>query len=190
MDLAAQIAALHRRIDGLAARATVLAVDDTQPQQRTQVGLVGAEVRDQVEHFQPYGFTAVPKAGAEALVIFVGGRRQHPIVMPVNDRRRRLRGLQPGEVAIYTDEGDYLIIRRGGSIEIKGATGVTVTSPNVKFTGSVEIDGDVDIKGNALVEGGSGIVVSHGDVAAGTIQLKTHHHTGVQAGGSITGPPV
>ena len=181
---------LSRRIDNFIARAKVTLVDDGSAQQRVQLQTGPDEVLDDCERFQPYGFSAVPNVGAEAIAVFAGGRRDHPLVLAVDDRRTRLNGLQPGEVCIYTDQGDYVIIRRGGAIEIKGATSVTITTPSAKFTGSLEVDGDCDFKGNVNVEGSSGITVPNGDVVAGAIDLKHHTHTGVASGGSNTGPPV
>lgn len=190
MHVAAVLASLGRRIDNVFARAKVTLVDDTTRGQRVQVAVGEFEVYDLCERPQDYGFSGVPNEGAEAFVCFVGGRRDHPVVMAVSDKRARMHGLQPGEVCIYTDQGDYIIIRRGGAIEISGAASVTVTSPNVKLTGNVEIDGDVDVKGNMTIEGSSGLVVPNGDVVAGAIDLKTHTHTGVTSGGSQTGPPL
>ena len=50
-----------------------------------------------------YGITSHPLKGADALVLAVGGIRQHPIVL-IDDRRYRVRELEEGEVCIYTDE--------------------------------------------------------------------------------------
>lgn len=57
-------------------------------------------------------------AGAEAVVLFPSGDRSHGVVISVADRRYRLKGLKSGEVAIYTDEGDSIILKRGRVTEI------------------------------------------------------------------------
>lgn len=184
------IRGLQQQVNGLIARGKVLLADDSNGQQRVQIAIADALPLDGCEHFQPYGFTSVPPEGAEAIVIFVGGRRDHPLVIAVGDRRTRMKGMAAGEPAMYTDEGDYIIIRRGGAIEIKGAASVTITSPNAKLTGNFEIDGDVDIKGNVNIEGASGITVPNGNVVASGINLDHHTHSGVTSGGSQTGPPL
>jgi phage baseplate assembly protein V len=178
-----------RRLLGIVRRARVSLVDDTQPMQEVQITALADDVLFS-ERFQSYGFTGVPLLGAEAIVLFVGAARNHPVVVAVDDRRYRMANLQPGEVAIYTDQGDYVVIRRGGAMELKAAAGVTITSPSVHLTGSLTVDGDADVKGNANIEGSSGVTVPNGDVVAGAIDLKHHTHTGVTSGGSQTGPPI
>lgn len=64
----------------------------------------------------------MPLPGAEALAAFIGGNRDHGIVIAVDDRRYRLRGLEGGEVAIYTDEGDKIVLKRGNKIEVTTQT--------------------------------------------------------------------
>lgn len=108
----------------LVSRAVVSLADDAPKLQVLQLQLLDSETRDGAERFQEYGFTSVPFASAEAVVLSVGGRRDHLLVVAVDDRRYRLRDLQPGEVALYTDEGDRVHLRRGR---------VTVTSPELRL---------------------------------------------------------
>jgi phage baseplate assembly protein V len=129
---------LSVRLAGLVSRAVVKRVDDGKKRQLVQAGLLEGETRDGLEHFQPYGFTSVPLAGAEGVALFVGGERDHGLVVAVDDRRYRLTGLENGEVALYTDEGDKLVIKRGGTIEVTAATKVVVTTPLVELAGNTE----------------------------------------------------
>ena len=48
---------------------------------------------------------SVPHAGAECVTLSVGGNTDHPVVINVDDRRYRMRGLKTGEMAIYDDQG-------------------------------------------------------------------------------------
>ena len=109
---------LKHQILSLFARGTASLVDDSQGIQELQIELMKDETFDKVERFQNYGFTSVPKPGAEIASLFFGGRRDHGIVICVDDRRYRLKGLKEGEVAIYTDEGDSIILKRGNKIEV------------------------------------------------------------------------
>ena len=52
------------------------------------------------------------------MAIFNGGNRTSGIVVCVEDKRYRLKGLESGEVALYTDEGDSLVLKRDNTIEI------------------------------------------------------------------------
>lgn len=100
------------------ARAVVQLVDDAKKQQMAQLGVLEGEDVDDAEHFQPYGFSSVPFPGAEAIVIFPGGDRGHPLVPVVADRRYRPTGGQAGEVVLYTDEGDQVRLGRGHVISL------------------------------------------------------------------------
>jgi hypothetical protein len=64
----------------------------------------------------------VPPPGAEAIVLAPGGARDGAFVIACGDRRYRLQGLAEGEVALFSDEGDALIFRRGNKVEIRTKT--------------------------------------------------------------------
>lgn len=129
---------LRDAISNLVSRAVVNRVDDARKVQELQLDVLAEETRDGVERFQEYGFTSVPLEGAEAVVLFVGGRRDHGLAVAVDDRRHRPTGLQPGEVAVYTDQGDKVIIKRGGTIEVTASTKVKVDAPLVELAGNAD----------------------------------------------------
>lgn len=129
---------LSVRIAGVVSRAVVKRVDDSKKRQAVQVALLAGETREALEHFQPYGFTSVPQTGAEGVALFPGGERDHGLVVAVDDRRYRLTGLQSGEVALYTDQGDKLVLKRDGTIEVTAATKVVVSAPLVEIAGNTE----------------------------------------------------
>jgi phage gp45-like len=171
----AALRAMRGTIRNAMSRAVVLLADDGKKVQELQIEALEGETRDAVERFQNYGFTANPLAGSEAVVVFLGASRDHGVVVAVDDRRYRLKELQPGEVAIYTDQGDKIVLKRDGNIEVTASTKVTITSPEVEISGDLVVNGDIS--------------VPSGDVTAGSISLKTHVHGGVQTGGGVTGAP-
>ncbi|MBP2314895.1 phage baseplate assembly protein V [Azospirillum soli] len=120
-DFGRLVAPLKRCIQMMLSRAIVTAVEAGR-MQVVQVNLLAGETKDGVEHFEPYGFTSHPHPGAEAAVGFLGGDRSHGIALVVADRRYRIASLQPGEVAIFTDEdqggGHRVVMRRGRVVEI------------------------------------------------------------------------
>ena len=59
------------------------------------------------------GANAQPEA-AEGIAIFLGGQRNHPVVIAVDDRRHRPMGLKPGENAQYDDAQQMTLMRRNG----------------------------------------------------------------------------
>lgn len=125
------------RIKMMVARGVVKAVADSGGIQVIQAGLLADELRGGLERFQNYGFTGVPLSGADAAVVFLGGNRDHGIVLAVDDRRYRLKGLQSGEVAVYTDEGDKIVLKRGGIIEVTASTKVRMVTPKLEVTGDI-----------------------------------------------------
>lgn len=158
------------------ARGTVVLVNATKKLQGLQVRLTAGELKDGAEHFEPYGFTSNPQPGAEVLAAFIGGDRSHAVVLVAADRRYRIQTMASGEVAIYTDEGDYIHFKRGRIIDIETQT------LNIKATTAVNIDSPVINQ--------TGQIVSQGDqIAAGISQIH-HIHSAVQAGSGQSGQPV
>lgn len=145
------LAPMHRRVMLMVSRCVVSLVNDSLEMQRLQVTVLSGEVRDQVERFQEYGFTSNPFAGAEGVMVSVGGNHDHGIVIAVDDRRYRLQGLSGGEVALYDDQGQKVHLTREG-IVIDGAgkplmitntPEVTLDTPVAHLTGSLQVDGAV-----------------------------------------------
>lgn len=139
------LAPLKTRIANMVARSVVQLVDDSTRMQMLQIGALAGETREGVERFQNYGFTSVPLEGAEALVLFVGGRRDHGMAVAVDDRRHRMKGLEKGEVAIYSKFGSSIVLRKNGDIELtaatkfvfnEGARGVAAEGDTVTITGT------------------------------------------------------
>lgn len=132
----------YRRVMMALARAVVRRVAADGGMQVLQLGLMADETKDGVEHFEPYGFTSHPRAGAEAAVLFLGGNRDHGIAVVVADRRYRIRGLESGEVAIHDDQGQSIVLKRDG---------IVVTAPKVT------VDADtVEVVGGSIDLGGAG----------------------------------
>lgn len=163
-------------LNSMLVRGTVVLANAASKMQTLQMRLTAAEVKDGLEHFEPYGFTSNPLAGAEGLAAFLGGDRSHGVLLVVADRRYRIKGLQGGEVAIYTDEGDKIHLKRGRIIDIetdtlniRATTAVNFDTPTITQTGAIE---------------------SQGDQVAGGISQIEHSHSGILPGPGFTGPPV
>lgn len=133
------LAPLRRRIQLMVGRAIVAAIDDSDGIQRLQITLSGDETKDDVERIGQYGLASVPKEGAETVVLFLGGTRDHGVVIACDDRRCRLKGLQEGEVALYTDEGDKIHLKRGNKIDIETGELTVKVSKFLVETGKVSI---------------------------------------------------
>lgn len=140
-DLQKLLRPLATRVANLVSRAVLSRIDDSKKMQLLQLDVLAEETRDGVERVQNYGFTSVPLAGAEAVVLFVGGRREHGLAVAVDDRRYRVTDLQPGEVAMYHKDGASVVLKADGSIEVMPKPGAVV-----KLAGSA----DAVAKGGAL----------------------------------------
>lgn len=143
------LAPLRRGLAHLVARAVVTLVNDSARMQTLQLGLLADEALDGAEHWQPYGFTYKPHAGAEALVLAVGGHRAHSVVIACADRRYRLTGLQDGEVALYDDLGNKVQLLRD-KVQVTAVQALNITAPSVTITGDVVITGTVTNNGKNI----------------------------------------
>lgn len=110
-------------------------------------GLAGETVSGEL--FQHYGFTSAPLAGAEYIAIPVGGNSKHTVVVASEDGRYRVT-LKDGEVALYSDEGDYVHLKRGRVVEVvtetllvKAGTKVRFETPLIEATGEVQAEGNI-----------------------------------------------
>lgn len=167
------LAPLKRRVRLMVARGVVKWVDDAAGLQRVQLALLAGELVDGAEHVQHYGLTSRPFADATAAVVFVGGSRSYPLVIAVDDRRYRLKPLAEGEVALYTDEGDKIHLKRNGNIEVTASTKFKVIAPTVELSGNLVVAGSV--------ADGAGTMQEMRDT------YNTHTHTDPQGG--VTGGP-
>lgn len=161
---------LFRRILSATGLARILTSRDDGPTQILQLDFGVQEIQDGRYRVAEYGFSSNPLPGADALAIFPGGDRSAGIVIATGDRRYRLKGLKPGEVALYDDMGHAVKLSRGGITIDGGGHNLAITNaPKLTVAGDIE---------------------ATGDIKAGTVSLKNHVHRGVQAGAANTGTPV
>ncbi|HDR2353267.1 TPA: phage baseplate assembly protein [Enterobacter roggenkampii] len=155
---------LERTIQNLLARAVVTGLNTASKCQILQVELMPGEPKENVEHLEPYGFTSAPLTGAEGFALFPDGDRSHGVILMVADRRYRIKGLQAGEVAIYTDEGDSITLKRGKTMVLQtdnlvadtktcafnASEKITLNSPLVEATKDVKAGGDMSDKKSSM----------------------------------------
>ena len=140
---------IQRHLAHLVARAVVTLVNDATRMQALQLGILADEPLDNVEHWQPYGYTYKPHAGAEALVVAVGGHRAHSVVIACADRRYRLAGLEDGEVALYDDLGNTVQLLRD-KVQVTAVQTLELNAPHVTINGNVAITGTVTNNGRNI----------------------------------------
>lgn len=150
---------LERLISNVASRCVITATATKEKCQMLGIELIAGDPKENIEHLEPYGFTSVPHSGAEGLAIFPDGDRSHGVVIIAADRRYRLKGLKGGEVTLYSDEGDYVALRRGRVIDvvtqtlnISASTAVNIDTPLLTCTGNVKSQKDISDKTGSMAK--------------------------------------
>lgn len=135
---------MQQQILGLIERAVVNSQDASGKCQSADLTLIAGEQKGEVEHLEPYGFTARAHAGAEAVVLFPDGDRSHAVTMVVSDRRYRLQGLKSGEVALYDDRGQSVTLTREGILVNGGGQPLIFrNAPRARFEMDIEATGQI-----------------------------------------------
>lgn len=177
------MSALGDALRNVVVRGVVAVVDAGRKLQAIQVRLTAGEVKGDVEHFEPYGWSSHPHPGAEAVVAFIGGDRSHGVALCLADRRYRLVGLEAGEVAIYSDEGDSVVLKRGRVVE--------VTTETFRLNATrCELNAPEGIVLNTKLVSATGGVKAVEDIVAGKTSVQDHRHKDVQPGSGTSGGPV
>lgn len=183
-------------LNNLIARAVLTVLNTVTKCQGVSLTLIGGETIENIEHIEPYGFTSAALAGAEAVVLFPSGDRSHGVAIAVADRRYRLRGLQGGEVAIYTDEGDSIILKRENVIEVTTKKYIVNAEEKISLnTRKVEINASEEVAFTTPDITSTGNVAAGGEVSDGVgkmsqirVTYNGHSHIGRGAGNQTDGP--
>lgn len=196
------VAPIKQRIMMAIARCVIDAITDSDGLQRVRLSVFADETLNDVERVQQYGLTSNPPAGSEGVVLFPFGSRDHGVLIAVDHRTSRKKNLASGEVAIYTDEGDYVLFKRGRIVEITTQTlEVNATTITLNASTAATINAPVTTITGALAAGtGSdgGNATIYGDVISTSVgtslqELKTtynsHTHNEHGTGGGVTDPP-
>jgi phage baseplate assembly protein V len=177
---------LQRKIKLLVSRAVVNIVTDSLKQQNMQINLLDGETADDVERFQNYGHTSVPPAGSEAIVLSVGGKRQHLVAVVVDNKSSRLKDLKSGDSALYHTNGHYLLLTEEQLVNLvckklhaKADKKILFETPQTQFTGNVDILG-----GNSKSSGTS----TAADHISGDISFLNHVHYCEKCGSTTSKP--
>ncbi|EMA7647477.1 phage baseplate assembly protein V [Yersinia enterocolitica] len=141
-------AGFQRRLRLMISRAVVNIINDGLKTQNLQVSMLADETADDVERFQNYGHSSVPPAGSEAIILSVGGIRQHLVAIAVDDKNSRLGSLESGDSAVYHLEGHKILLTKDGVIKIVckrldvvAEDEIVFDSPQTRFLGEVDILG-------------------------------------------------
>lgn len=97
-----------------------------------EVEMADGEVRTRVEIMLPMGVSAIPDAGADVLVMQIGGP-DHLVALQADDASLRAPDLASGDVALRDKRGQQVVMN-GQGVTVSGAIKLTVVS-----AGDIEI---------------------------------------------------
>jgi phage baseplate assembly protein V len=126
------IKVVKRKIFLLLGRALLTAINGSAPVQTVQVTGLHGEIISDVEHIQPYGFTAKPTAGKDVFMAFINGNRDQGVALFVMDRVNRPTTLSDDDSMVWTVGGQQVWLKNKGNIVIDAAGK------------KVEVNGDAD----------------------------------------------
>ncbi|WP_174888561.1 phage baseplate assembly protein V [Candidatus Hamiltonella defensa] len=177
---------LQRNLARLWLRAVIQRLNNTTACQQADISMIAGETKASMEYLEPYGFTSTAHAGAEGIALFLAGDRSHGIVINVADRRYRLKGLKEGEVAIYTDEGDSIVLKRGRLIEATTDTFIIHAKNKIVLdTQQVETPGKITAAQSIVSQ--AEVQDKTGSLSTMRAQYNGHTHKGDSGG--MTGTP-
>lgn len=192
---------LSRKISNMISRAVINLVNDSEGIQIVQIGGYANEVLDNIERFQNFGFTSVPKKPdasgvAEAIVVFPAGLRSHGIVIALDDRRFRPTDTEEGESVMYSAVGDTIKLDKDGNITITATNDIELTAfgkvivnsagdVDLNPTGKVAVAGNLEVTGDISATGE--VADNDGDMAEMRTAYNSHKHGGVTTGGGTSG---
>lgn len=199
-------------------RAVTSTTDSTTKVQMLQLKGLAGESLDGAEYFQHYGITTNPPAGSMAIAVPLNGNTSHTVIVATEHGAYRLKALLTGEVALYTDEGTSVVLKRGKVIEatcdvyrvkcktyeVEAEESADFKTPQVTASQQVIATGKISGNGGMAIKGGDGGATATfegtlsqtggnyettGDVQAGTVSLAGHKHTNGNDG-DPTGTPI
>jgi phage baseplate assembly protein V len=128
--------------------------------QLVQAHGVAGEVLQAAELMQHYGFTSNPPAGSVCVVLPLGGKTSHGVVV-ATEHASRIKSLKPGECGIYDDLGqsiqltrDGIVVDGGGKpIRFINTPSITFDTPQINATGNVGVAQNITAQGNIFDQG-------------------------------------
>lgn len=117
--------------------------------------LVGTGLSDEaltdLEYFQHYGHASRPLAGLQKIVLPVGGKTAHAVVIAVQGDKLMVGQLLPGESIQYAG-GGFIHSKVDGTHHVKGKV---VFDDDVLFKGQVKGEKDITAGGDVSDQGGT-----------------------------------
>lgn len=191
-----------QKIRLMVARGIVKLVQDS-GLQLMQLDLLDEETRDGVERVQNYGHRGHPPQGSTVATVAVAGSRDHLVVVAC-EHPDHVPPLAQGESAMYAMFGQLFKMDKDGNVTLTckdftvQASGNVTTSASGSYTATAGGNLGMSASGGMSLHGAGGAAMTGGVTAdsivadklvGGGVDVETHDHGGVTAGGDNTGVP-
>lgn len=184
MDFSRLLDPIRRQIRMIVAKCLIQSVNDAKAPDglSATIGLVNSEKHESVPMMQNYGLTSKPKANSRAVVLFVGGARDNGVIVATQGPADKIPTLEDGEVAVYSDYGQSIILKKDGSILAKPASGKPY-----------RFEGDLNVIGKILTtdEIAAKYMDQNGSLIPGpqAVHMTTHVHASAAPGAPSPATP-
>lgn len=117
-------------------------------------------------------------------------------ILAPTSQPKKLSGVSATNVQLRNEAGNTFVeitpagnvnIVATGSVAVTSPSSINLTAPTIALNGAVTASNSMSVTGTIAA---TGDITTPANIIAGTVSLKTHVHSGVQAGGSNTGLPV
>lgn len=166
--MSGQISRIANRIKQAVGLALIESVSDDNEIQLVKISGMDNEVQSGIERTQEYGITSNPPVGSGAVVLYIGGNKDHGVVIKTDSGEFRVQSLKSGEVCIYSKFGQKILLDENGDIILNDGTDYAA--------------GFTDLK--------TGFDALRIELNAAISVINTHVHSGVATGPASSGPLV
>ncbi|WP_281787730.1 phage baseplate assembly protein V [Uruburuella suis] len=186
----------------MVARGIVKLVQDS-GLQLMQLDLLDEETRDGVERVQNYGHRGHPPQGSTVATVAVAGSRDHLVVVAC-EHPDHVPPLDSGESAMYAMFGQLFKMDKEGNVTLTckdfniQASGNVTAAAAGNYTATAGGNLGISASGGMSMHGEGGASLTGGlqadsivadKLVGGGVDVETHNHKGVTAGGDNTGEP-
>lgn len=161
-------------------RGRVSLVNAAPGMQLLQVKGVAGEVLQSMELMQHFGFTSNPPAETECVVLPLGGKTSHGIIIATEHGNLRLKNLASGEVALYNQWGDQIILKKNRRMQVISSVAVDINTPVTTMSGNLEVAGNIVAQGD---------ISDHGNKSMAGMRTTHNGHTHNDPQGGSVGTP-
>ena len=115
-------------------RAVLTALDTKPGVQLLQADGLAGEQLQAAEVFQHFGFTSAPPAGSQCIVLPLGGKSSHSVIVATEHGSYRVTSLKSGEVCVYNQSGAKITLKEDKLVAVECKTLVFDVEEDITMT--------------------------------------------------------